>query len=42
MIEIDLVTGIIISACILFTYLGIKVINWLFDKTDKKKKNSLF
>ena len=42
MIEIDLVTGAIISTCVLFTYLGIKVINRVFERTDRKKKNSLF
>jgi len=39
---IDWVTGITVSICILFTYVGIKVINRLFEKTDAKKKNSLF
>lgn len=34
--------GLIISVCILITYTGIKVINRLFEKTDTKKKNSLF
>jgi hypothetical protein len=39
---IDWVEGLIISVCVLITYIGIKVINRLFEKTDSKKKNSLF
>lgn len=39
---IDWMTGMIISLCVLLTYAGIKVINRLFEKTDTKKKNSLF
>jgi hypothetical protein len=34
--------GLIISVCVLVTYIGIKIINRLFEKTDSKKKNSLF
>ena len=34
--------GLIVSICILITYIGIKVINRLFERTDTKKKNSLF
>jgi hypothetical protein len=33
---------VIISACVLVTYMGIKVINRVFDNTVSKKKNSLF
>jgi hypothetical protein len=39
---IDWITGITVSACVLVTYVGIKVINRMFEKTDNKKKNSLF
>lgn len=39
---IDWETCIVISACVLVTYMGIKIINKLFDKTNNKKKNSLF
>lgn len=39
---IDWGQGLIISAYILITYIGIKIINRLFEKTDSKKKNSLF
>ena len=34
--------GLIVSVYILITYIGIKVINRLFERTDTKKKNSLF
>ena len=39
---IDWVTCITVSACVLFTYTGIKVIDRLFERTDTKKKNSIF
>jgi hypothetical protein len=39
---IDWGEGLIVSVCILITYVGIKVINRLFERTDTKKKNSLF
>ncbi len=39
---IDWITGITVSICVLVTYTGIKVINRLFERTDTKKKNSLF
>ena len=39
---VDWATGITVSICVLVTYTGIKVINRLFEKTDTKKKNSLF
>ena len=39
---IDWGEALIISVCILVTYIGIKIINRLFEKTDSKKKNSLF
>lgn len=39
---IDWVTGITVSVCVLVTHVGIKVINRMFEKTDNKKKNSLF
>jgi hypothetical protein len=39
---IDLETGIIISSCVVVTYVIIKIINRLFDSTIKKNKNSLF
>jgi hypothetical protein len=39
---IDWITGITVSICVLVTYVGIKVINRLFERTDSKKKNSLF
>jgi hypothetical protein len=39
---IDWATGITVSVFVLVTYIGIKVINRMFEKTDNKKKNSLF
>lgn len=39
---IDWGEGLIISVYILVTYIGIKIINRLFERTDNKKKNSLF
>jgi hypothetical protein len=39
---LDLETSIMISMCVLLTYTGIKIINHLFDRVDKKKKNSIF
>lgn len=39
---LDLETCMTISVCVLLTYTGIKVIDHLFDRVDKKKKNSIF
>ena len=39
---IEWVTGVTVSVFVLVTYAGIKVINKMFEKTDSKKKNSLF
>lgn len=39
---IDWGEGLIVSVYILIIYVGIKVINRLFERTDTKKKNSLF
>jgi hypothetical protein len=39
---IDIETCLIVSVCVVLTYTAIKLVNRLFDRTDKKKKNSLF
>ncbi len=35
-------TCLVVSVSVLLTYTGIKFVNLWFDRTDKKKKNSLF
>ena len=39
---IDWGTYVAVTISVLVTYIGIKIINRLFDKTEVKKKNSLF
>lgn len=42
MLVLDIETCLVVSVCVMVTYAGILFINRLFERTDKKKKNTLF
>lgn len=42
MLVLDVEACLVVSVCVMATYAGILFINRWFEKTDKKKKNTLF
>lgn len=42
MLVLDIEMCLVVSVCVMATYAGILLINRLFERTDKKKKNTLF